>query len=155
MSNLPKLLLSILICELTGLLSSLFVIGQIDGWYSTLNKPFFSPPNWIFGPVWTILYALMGVYLFLIWTRSAKKLKNTLLPLFSLQLLLNFFWSLFFFSLQNPLLALLDILALWIVILVLIVKTSRTSWSTAGLLIPYLIWVSFATLLNISIIILN
>ncbi len=154
MKSLPRLLFSILLCELTGFLSSLYVMGEINSWYATLTKPFFSPPNWIFGPVWTLLYALMGIYLYKVWV-SKMKLRSLLLPLFALQLLLNFLWSLFFFNLHDPLLALIDILALWFVLFVLIAKTSKTSWSIAWLLIPYILWVSFATLLNIAILTLN
>lgn len=154
MKSLPRLLFSIVLCEATGFLSALYVMGEINSWYATLTKPVFSPPNWIFGPVWTILYALMGIYLYKVWV-SKIKLRSLLLPLFAVQLLLNFLWSLFFFNLHNPLLALIDILALWFLIFVLIAKTSKTSWSIAWLLIPYILWVSFATLLNIAILTLN
>lgn len=156
MNKLLKLFLAVFVCEGVGILGSIFTIPAITTWYQTLNKPIFSPPNFIFGPVWTILYALMGISIFLILEQKIKlKEKHNLIYLFSLQLLLNFLWSVIFFYFNLPLLAFLDILFLWGSILLLIVKFWKFSRLASILLIPYLLWVSFASLLNASIVILN
>jgi tryptophan-rich sensory protein len=154
--NLSRLLGAILSCELVGILATPFTISAIPTWYASLHKPFFSPPNWIFGPVWTILYALMGVSVYLILMQTGKKIRKTqALRLFTIQLLLNFLWSLLFFGLHSPILGLVDIIAMWIFI-VLTIKTFYAISRVAGyLLIPYLLWVSFALLLNASIFVLN
>ena len=112
MKSLPKLITSIVICELAGILGSAFTINSIPTWYATLNKPFFSPPNWIFGPVWTTLYLLMGISLYLIWTQKPTKKTKAALKFFAIQLGLNFIWTPIFFGLRAPLLALIIILAL-------------------------------------------
>ncbi len=143
-------------CELVGILSTPFTLSAITDWYQYLQKPSFSPPNWVFGPVWTILYFLMGVSVFIIWNqKSQKSLKRTALVYFSLQLGLNFLWSLLFFGLRNPLLGLVDIVLLIIFILLTIKSFWKISPLAAGLLLPYLLWVSFATMLNIAIGVLN
>lgn len=156
MKNLPKLLVSVIGCELVGIAATPFTISAIRSWYQTLNKPFFSPPNWVFGPTWTILYFLMGVSAFLIWQKGykSKKAKEALI-LFIIQLLFNFLWSVFFFGLHSIFLGLLDIIILWILILITTLKFYKISKIAAYLLIPYLLWVTFATLLNLSILILN
>lgn len=152
--NLPKLIFSIGICLGVGVLGSFFTISSIPTWYVTLNKPFFSPPNWVFAPVWTTLYILMGIALYLIWT-SKIQLRQHVLNLFFIQLGLNVLWSLIFFGWHNPLLALVDIIALWIAIVLTIKYFYPVSRLAAYLLIPYLLWVSFASILNLSIILLN
>ncbi len=151
-----KLFLSILVCELVGIISTPFTVSAIPTWYATLNKPFFSPPNWIFGPVWIILYALMGISAYLVWIKgiSNKKVRKAMM-IFALQLALNFIWSLLFFGLRNPLLGLIDIVALWITIIVTIRMFYPLAKSSAYLLVPYILWVSFAMLLNFSIAFLN
>lgn len=151
-----RVFLAVLICEGIGILGSIFTIPAITTWYQALNKPVFSPPNFVFGPVWTILYALMGISIFLILEKKIKiKERNNLIYLFSLQLLLNFLWSVIFFYFHFPLLAFLEILMLWGSILLLTIKFWKYSKSASILLIPYLLWVSFATILNASIVILN
>src|SRR3990167_5082612 len=110
--NLPKLLLSIGFCLGAGILGSFFTISSIPTWYATLNKPFFSPPNWIFGPVWTILYILMGISLYLALSGKGKGERKKAIQIFSIQLGLNVLWSILFFGLKNPLLALVDIVVL-------------------------------------------
>ncbi len=156
MRNFLKLAGSIVLCELVGIISTSFTIASIPTWYRALNKPFFSPPNWVFGPVWTILYALMGVSLYLVWKRGAKnkKAKKAVLY-FMIQLAFNFLWSLVFFGLHSPMLAFVTIVFLWITILVSIMKFYPLSKTAAYLLIPYIIWVSFASILNLSIVVLN
>lgn len=151
-----RLLLSIIICELVGLIGTPFTISAIQSWYVYLNKPFFSPPNWIFGPVWTTLYALMGISAYLIWSKGFKNKKvKKGLQFFGIQLGFNFIWSILFFGLHNPILGFLDIILLWISIFITIKKFYVISKPAAYLLIPYLAWVSFASLLNLSIILLN
>ncbi len=156
MRNFLKLIGSIVLCELVGIISTPFTIASIPTWYRTLNKPFFSPPNWVFGPVWTILYALMGVSLYLVRKRGIKNKKTrTAILYFMIQLTLNFLWSLIFFGLHSPVWAFVTIVFLWITILILMMKFYPLSKTAAYLLIPYIIWVSFASLLNLSIVVLN
>lgn len=156
MKHLPKLIASIILCEFVGLAGTPFTITAIPTWYATLNKPFFSPPNWLFGPVWTILYFLMGVSFFLIWKQGWKHKQNLLArKYFFVQLTLNFFWSILFFGLRSPILGLINIVAMWIYIVATIKSFYPVSKLAAYLLVPYLLWVSFATILNLSIFLLN
>jgi tryptophan-rich sensory protein len=129
---------------------------SIPTWYASLQKPAFNPPNWIFGPVWTTLFIMMGVAAFLVWDKGLenKKVKISL-AIFGLQLLLNVLWSILFFGLQSPLYAFIDIIMLWASILATIIYFYRISAAAAYLLIPYILWVSFASILNLSIVILN
>ncbi len=156
MKNLPKLIASIALCEVIGILSTPFTIAAISGWYAHLIKPSFSPPNWIFGPVWTLLYMMMGISLFLIWELGLKKKKvKTAVYYFGAQLVLNFFWSIAFFGLRSPLLGLITIVTLLALILLTMKHFYTLSKPAFYLLVPYLLWVSFATLLNVAIVILN
>lgn len=156
MKKLSQLFLSILLCELTGIVSAIFTTNAIPTWYVTLNKPFFSPPNWLFGPVWTLLYALMGISFYLIWIQGWKKKKvQKAGKVFFIQLALNFFWSLLFFGLHSPLLGLLNIIPLWVFIVFTIKQFYPLSKLAAYLLIPYLLWVSFASILNTALFLLN
>lgn len=147
--NLSKFFVSIFLCLGVGFLGSIFTVSSIPTWYVALNKPFFSPPNWVFAPVWTMLYLLMGFSLYLVW--SKEKAPFT----FFVQLILNFLWSIIFFGLKMPGLAVIEILFLWSAIFL----TIRNFWKinkTAGvLLLPYIFWVSFASILNLSVYILN
>lgn len=146
----------ILICEAVGFLGSFFTAPAIPNWYAGLQKPSFSPPNWLFAPVWLILYALMGVAAYLVWAVGMKKPKVKLaLVLFVVQLILNLLWSLFFFKMQAPFYALVEIIALWWLILLTMVNFLKVSKPAGWLLLPYLLWVSFATLLNFYIVKLN
>lgn len=151
-----KLLFSVVFCEAAGILGSVFTVPAIPTWYASLKKPGFSPPNWLFGPVWTLLYALMGISAYLIWTQGIEKqaVRNALF-LFVLQLVLNILWSFFFFKLQSPTHALVEIIFLWLMILLTILSFLSLSKTAALLLLPYLFWVSFATLLNFYIVKLN
>lgn len=144
-----KLIVSIIICLAVGAIAGVFTANSVESWYSKLNKPSFNPPNYLFGPVWTILYVLMGVALYLIWTSNNK----TALTLFIIQLTLNFAWSFLFFQLKNPLIALIEI----IVLLAFIIATTIVARNpvVTYLFIPYIAWVSFATILNASIYWLN
>lgn len=154
--NISKLIISIAICEAVGIISALFTFSSITTWYPLLNKPSFNPPNWIFGPTWTILYALMGVSLYLVWKKGIKNKKvSNGLKVFFVQLAFNFSWSLVFFGLQSPLLALIVIFCLWTSIAYTIILFQKISKPAALLLYPYIVWVSFAVLLNLSIVLLN
>jgi len=145
--NLIKLILSILICLSAGFIGSLFTSPAVPTWYAGLNKPAYNPPDWIFGPVWTALYILMGVAFYLFWKKKARKA----ITIFFIQLALNTLWSILFFGLRSPFLALMDILLLWAFILATILTGRKFSKAASYLLVPYLLWVSYAFVLNASI----
>lgn len=152
----PKLIGSILFCQLSGILGAFFTISAIPTWYADLTKPFFNPPNWLFGPVWTILYTLMGISLYLIWVKPIKlQLKKPAIRVFLLQLGLNFLWTPIFFGVQSPEWALINIILMWLSIVATIIRFYSLNAVAAALLIPYLLWVSFASFLNASIVVLN
>jgi len=154
--NIIKFTLSVGVCFLVAIVGSIVTTPAISTWYTTLNKPVFNPPNSLFAPVWTVLFLLMGISLYLVWAKKAKAEKKKLaVELFFAQLIFNYLWSLLFFGLYSPILAFVDIILLWIAILVTIIKFYDLSKTAAYLLIPYLVWVSFAAILNYSIIILN
>lgn len=152
--NWPLLLGFIIFCEGVGLIGSVFTFSSIPVWYQALQKPSFSPPNYLFGPVWTFLYAMMGTSFYLIWI-SKSKLRQNAINLFLVQLGLNALWSFLFFGLRNPALALAEIIILWIFIFLTIRSFWKISKISSYLLWPYLAWVSFATILNLSIWMLN
>lgn len=152
--NLPKLFASIVLCLATGALGSFFTVPAIGTWYGTLQKPVFSPPNFVFAPAWTILYILMGISLYFLWI-SSKKGREKAIKLFLIQLALNFFWSAIFFGLHSPGVALVEIIFLWSFIFLTIRASLPVSKNAAYLLYPYLVWVTFATVLNLSIVLLN
>ncbi len=142
----------ILISQSAGVIGSLFTSSAIETWYSTITKPTFNPPSWIFGPVWVSLYTLMGFASYLIWQRRRKQpLANTALVIFFVHLLFNALWSIIFFGLHNPIWAFYEILVLWSMIVVLIYLFYKIDKRAAYLLVPYLLWVSFASFLNFSI----
>lgn len=154
--DLPKLLISIVVCQTVGVLGAFLTSDSISNWYTTLNKPIFSPPNWIFGPVWTLLYLLMAISFYLIWKQNIKKQKSQkAINLFAAQLFFNFLWSPVFFGSRSPLSGLIIILTMWTLIILTIVEFSKLSKTAAYLLFPYLFWVSFATVLNLAIVLLN
>jgi translocator protein len=147
-----KLLVSMAIPLAVGAVASWATIPAIAGWYAGLNKPSFNPPNYLFGPVWTTLYALMGIALFLVWKSDATAaLKQKAIVLFAVQLTLNFFWSIIFFNAHQPGWALVEIMAMWLFILLTIFAFGRISSLAAWLLVPYICWVSFAAVLNFAI----
>ncbi len=123
----------------------------LDSWYSTLNKPSFNPPGWLFAPVWTTLYALMGIGLYLIYTSPKSEERNNALRIFSIQLALNFIWSFLFFYFEKPGLALIEIVMMWVSILMMIFYFRKVNTIARNIQIPYLLWVSFASVLNASI----
>lgn len=138
---------------IAGAVGSLFTFKAIPTWYAGLNKPSFNPPNAIFGPVWTLLYILMGIALYLVIIKN-KKVKPAVV-FFIIQLILNSLWSIIFFGLKNPTGALMEIMVLWLAIIVTIFYFWKISRAAAYLLLPYLAWVSFASVLNYFIVILN
>jgi translocator protein len=150
-----KLIGAILLCEFAGVIGSLFTFQAIPTWYVYLNKPVFSPPNWVFGPVWTVLYFLMGVSLYLIWRSKPSLQKGFAEKLFYTQLALNAAWSILFFGLQNPLVAFIEIIIMWILILFTIIASWKLNKNAGFLLVPYILWVSFASILNLAIVVLN
>lgn len=154
--ELIKLLVSVLVCQLAGLIGSLATSASIQTWYATLTKPFFTPPNWLFAPVWITLYLLMGVAVFLVWRQGFEEPRvRRGLAIFGVQLILNTLWSIAFFGLQSPLAGLVVIVLLWLAILLTILTFSKISKPAAILLIPYILWVSIAALLNAAILVLN
>lgn len=156
MSNTLKLIIAIAISEAAGVIGTVFTTSSITGWYSTVTKPELAPPNWIFGPVWTTLFALMGIASFLIWKKGLERRDvKVALGIFLGQLLLNTLWSIIFFGAQSPKYAFIEIIFLWLAILTTIITFFRISKPAAWLLLPYIMWVSFAGFLNYSIWMLN
>lgn len=155
MKNIYKLVISIMIPLIIGFLGSFFTSSSVDSWFTTINKPSFNPPDWIFAPVWTTLYILIGLSFYLVWRKNFGEERKKVIAVYSLQLLFNLLWSVLFFGLRSPLLGLLDIIILLVFIIantIIFYKISRTA---GYLLIPYLLWVSFASVLNFSIHLLN
>jgi benzodiazapine receptor len=150
-----KLAISIVLCQLAGVLGSLFTTPAIPTWYKTLKKPFFTPPDWIFGPVWISLFILMGISLFMVWRRQDHPQFKITLTFFLIQLIFNILWSAAFFGFRSPLLGLIDIGLLWGAILLTIRYSLRISKVAGLLLLPYMFWVSFAVVLNFYLWILN
>ncbi len=152
MNNTIKLIISIAIPVLIGGLSGFFTASGVYSWYQTIQKPSWNPPSWIFAPVWTTLYVMMGISLFLVWKADATaQIKRKAIVLFSIQLALNFSWSLIFFSLQQPGWALVEIIVMWFFILLTILAFAPINRIAAWLLVPYISWVSFATILNYTL----
>ena len=144
--------LSIIFCEAVGSLGTIFTAPNIPTWYATLPKAALNPPTWVFGPAWGTLFALMGIALYLVWEkRSDKKAVRLALAVFALQFVFNILWSALFFGLHSPLLGLVGITALWLSIVATIYTFSRVSRAAAWLLVPYLLWVTFASYLNLSV----
>ena len=158
-NNTLKLIIAIVVSELAGIIGSVFTAPAISsGWYATLIRPALNPPAWVFGPVWTTLFALMGISLFLIWKSDpsvAPKERRRGGILFFIQLALNTLWSIIFFGLHSPGGALVEIIFLWLAILATIIAFAKISKPAAWLLVPYILWVSFAGYLNYSIWVLN
>jgi benzodiazapine receptor len=153
MNKIIKLILCILLPLIVGGVSGYFTSQNIPNWYIYLNKPTFNPPNYLFGPVWTLLYILMGISFYLVINKP--NVNWLLVGVFITQLILNFFWSFIFFNAHNLGLALVEIIILWASILTMIILFYKTNKWAAILNIPYILWVSFATVLNYSIYSLN
>ena len=151
-----KLVVSIVACQCAGIIGSIFTTPAIPTWYAALEKPFFNPPNWLFAPAWITLYLLMGIAAFLIWRQGlGQKEVRAALIIFLVQLVLNALWSVVFFGLQSPFYGMVVILALWVAILLTILRFFKLSTAAGALLLPYIVWVSFASALNVSIWVLN
>ena len=150
MSNALKLIISLILPQIAGGLGAFFTISSVQSWYMTITKPSFNPPSWVFGPTWTILYVLMGISCFLIWKTDHPQ-RNKFLGLYGIQLVLNALWSPAFFGMESPALGLLVIVPLWVMILICILEFRKSSPLASKLMIPYLLWVSFASVLNLSI----
>jgi benzodiazapine receptor len=151
-----KLLASLAVVLVAGGIGSLATTKAIPTWYKGLAKPSFNPPDWLFGPAWTLLYLLMAVAAFLVWKQGFGTPGVKLaLAVFLAQLVLNSLWSILFFGLRSPLAGLVDIVVLWLAILATTVLFFRVSVSAGVLLLPYIAWVTFAALLNAAVYCLN
>jgi len=156
LNNVTKLAFSIALCLSIGFVGSVFTTPAISTWYASLNKPFFSPPNWIFSPVWTILFILMGISFYLLWENGFKTTQAKIArTFFMMQLGFNASWSMIFFGLKSPLFAFMEIILLWVAVWFTIVSFRNISKTSAYPLIPYLAWVSFAAVLNFAIYVMN
>ncbi len=154
--NFYKLLASILLCQLAGAIGAVFTASSLENWYLLLEKPAFNPPSWIFSPVWILLYTLMGISLYIVWEKGVQQRDVKIgLLIFGIQLGLNTLWSFLFFGLRSPYYAFIEIILLWFAILLTIIQFRRISKTASYLLIPYILWVSFAMLLNYYLWILN
>ena len=155
--NTIALIISILLAQTAGIIGSLFTAQSVTTWYVALEKPFFNPPTWVFGPVWITLYTLMGIAAYLVWKKRAKQSKKVrkALTLYAIQLVLNALWSIIFFGYHVMGWAVVEI----VILLMAIILTPRAFWNIdkrAGwLFIPYIAWVSFASILNISLWLIN
>lgn len=155
-SKLVTAVLCIGICMLFAFAGSLFTPEQGSWYYTTLQKPSWNPPDWLFPPVWTLLFIMMGISLSLVLNHGIDKMDvRKGAALFALQLVLNLGWSASFFGLQSPLAGLIVIILLWLAIVATVVGFSRVSNAASTLLLPYLAWVSFASYLNVTILMLN
>ncbi|PBJ13122.1 TspO/MBR family protein [Flavobacterium sp. ACN6] len=153
MNKTVKIIIALIICLAVGYSASLVTRPSVESWYPTIAKPVFNPPNWIFMPVWTILYIFMAVAAGLVWDKikeQTEEVKKALL-FFIIQLILNAIWSYLFFGLKNPMLALVEIALLWLMIYETYLKFIKINKTAGYLLIPYLAWVGFAAVLNASI----
>jgi benzodiazapine receptor len=154
--NIVKLLLALAACLCAGFIGSMFTTSKIPTWYAALQKPGFTPPNWLFAPAWTVLYILMGVAAFLVWRKGLNNAGvRKALILFLVQLVLNALWSIVFFGMQSPFGGVIVIVILWVAILMTLLQFFRISKAAGGLMIPYILWVTYAASLNISIWVLN
>jgi benzodiazapine receptor len=154
--DVSKLVVSIVACQCAGGIGSIFTTSAIPTWYAALEKPFFTPPNWLFAPAWITLYLLMAIAAFIIWRKGlGKREVRAALIIFLVQLVLNALWSVVFFGLQSPFWGIVVIIALWVAILLTIIRFFRLSTVAGALLVPYIVWVSFASALNIAIWVLN
>ena len=156
LKELVRLIVSILIVFIAGTIGSIATLSQIPTWYAALVKPSWAPPNWLFGPVWTTLYILIGIALFLVWKEGINRKDVKLaISVFVVQLVLNVLWSVIFFGYNSLLGGLIVIIILWIAILANIIFFYRVSKPAGLLLVPYIVWVSIASYLNYSVYLLN
>ncbi|MEO5683025.1 MAG: TspO/MBR family protein [Chitinophagaceae bacterium] len=152
MSNTVKLIISIVLAVGIGSLGGIFTAPEIQSWFLHLNKPAWNPPNWLFAPVWTSLYIMMGIAFYLVWKDpSNTDSKRWAIIIFIAQFALNFFWSYIFFRQHQMGWAFVEIVVLWVAILCTIIAFSKINKTAAWLLVPYISWVSFAAVLNYTI----
>jgi tryptophan-rich sensory protein len=144
-------IVSVLIAQMAGFIGSFFTAPSIQSWYVFLEKPFFAPPNWLFAPAWITLYVLMGIAAFLVWRKRSVVGAKLALWLYGVQLALNALWSIIFFGMRNPGLAFVEIVVLWFLILVVTLKFLKVKKVAGYLFVPYLLWVSFAAILNFTV----
>ncbi|HTY13364.1 MAG TPA: TspO/MBR family protein [Candidatus Omnitrophota bacterium] len=151
-----KLIISIAGCFLAAVLGSVVTTPNISVWYAFLVKPPLNPPNWIFGPVWTLLYFLMAVAAWLVWRKGlADPNVRDALSIFIVQLVLNVLWSFSFFGVRMPIFGFLVIIGLWVAILATVLRFFKIDRTAGWLMVPYLLWVSFASYLNLGVALLN
>lgn len=152
LNNSFKLIIALGVPLFIGWVGSLFTAPAIPVWYNSLAKPALNPPSWVFAPVWTLLFVLMGIAAFLVWRKELnKKSVKMALAIFVFQLFLNVFWSMLFFGMHNPMIAFTEIISLWFAIMALLLAFYQVSRTAAYLIIPYALWVGFATYLNYAI----
>ena len=151
MNRFLKLILCILIPLSIGAISGIANASSVNTWFVTLNKPIFNPPNYLFAPVWTCLYILMGISIFLILQTPKTPFRKNAVTIFCVQLFLNFCWSFLFFKFQLLGIAFIEIIFIWLSIITMIYIFQKINKTAAYLQIPYLLWVSFASVLNASI----
>lgn len=154
-SNLIKLIVALVFTVGIGSIGGLFTASEITTWYATLNKPSFNPPNYLFGPVWTTLYILMGISFYLIWKQHPSPVKTAGVLFFLIQFVLNFCWSFIFFKQHLIGFAVIELAVMWLFIIFTINEFRKLNKLAAWLLVPYLCWVSFAGVLNFYIYKLN
>ncbi|MDP1801760.1 MAG: TspO/MBR family protein [Bacteroidota bacterium] len=155
MNKTIKLLLCIVFTLSIGAIGGMATATGVNGWYTTLNKPVFNPPNYLFGPVWTLLYILMGISFYLILQCYNPILRKRAVVIFCIQLFLNFCWSFLFFKFQLLGISFIEIIFIWFSIILMILTFYKINKTAAYIQIPYLLWVSFASVLNGSIWVLN
>lgn len=155
LSNTIKLIIAVAIPLAVGAVAGMFTSKAVPGWYATLIRPSFAPPNWLFGPVWTTLYILMGISFYLIWKMEPGRDRNRGITIFAVQLFFNFIWSFIFFYYKQIGWALADIIILWVLLVSMLVLFYKLRPLAAFLNIPYLLWVSFASVLNGAYYVLN
>ncbi|HXV45277.1 MAG TPA: TspO/MBR family protein [Nitrososphaera sp.] len=158
--SLLRLAISVAIPLSAGAIGAIFTADSVETWYQLIEKPWFTPPNWLFGPAWTVLYVLMGISLYLVWRkttidRSKHGTRPAAFAAFGTQLGLNALWSFLFFGLRSPQLAFAEIVILLASIIVTIIIFSRVSRLAAGLMLPYVGWVTFASALNLGVWLVN
>ena len=153
MNKITRIAIAVIVCLAVGYSSSTFTKEGVETWYPTILKPSFNPPNWVFMPVWTLLFILMGVAAGLVWDKIKEQNEEVkkALGFFLAQLILNAVWSYIFFGLKNPMLALIEIALLWLMIYETYLKFTKINKTAGYLLIPYMAWVIFAGILNASI----
>ena len=145
------LVLCVGVCFAAAAVGAMFTSPNVPGWYANLDKPSWTPPSWVFGPVWSLLYLLMGISLWQVWRKTGFRAAAMPLTLFGIQLVLNMAWSGLFFGLRNPAAALVEIVLLWCAILATMTAFRQRSAPAGWLMLPYLAWVSFAAALNLAI----